>query len=198
MKKEMVKKISAKRPLDTGRRNFIKLTGMGAAAVAMGGLSPAEARARELKIQGAKKIASVCPYCSVGCGISVYTKGSEVVYVEGDPENPLNRGTLCPKGASIHQLRDNPKRVTKPLYRAKGASEWKEVSWDWALEQIAQKVKKTRDSTFETVNDKGVTVNRTKAIAHVGSAALDNEEAYLLQKLMRGLGLVYIEHQARL
>jgi formate dehydrogenase major subunit len=136
-----------------------------------------------------------------------------VVNVEGDPDHPISEGALCPKGASVLQIRDNKARVTKPLYRAPGAKEWKEVEWEWALDEIAKKVKKTRDATFtaksrikvkEKVGDKEVekeieaVVNRTTGIAHVGSAALDNEECYLLQKFLRGLGLVAIEHQARI
>jgi formate dehydrogenase major subunit len=179
------------------RREFFRYTGTGLAASALG-LSPEEAQARELKIAGATKNLTICPYCSVGCGMLVYTAGGEVVYVEGDPDHPINHGTLCPKGASIHQLRGNAKRVTKPLYRAPGAAQWQEVEWDWAVDEIAKRVKKSRDESFETVNAQGQTVNRTQAIASVGSAALDNEEAYLYQKFLRGLGLVYIEHQARL
>ncbi len=181
------------------RRDFLRITGGGLVGSGLGsGLAASDARAASFKLETATKTATICPYCSVGCGISVYSEGGEVVHIEGDPEHPINRGTLCPKGASIHQLRNNPKRITKPLYRPAGASEWKEVSWEWAVGEIAQRVKKARDESFETVNDKGQTVNRTRAIASVGSAALDNEEAYLLQKFMRGLGLVYIEHQARL
>jgi len=181
------------------RRDFFRITGTGLAGSALGaGLATPNEGAAASKLEGATQTATICPYCSVGCGIVVHTRGGEVVHIEGDPDHPINRGTLCPKGASLHQLRGNPKRVTKPLYRAPGATDWKEVSWDWAVEEIAQRVKKARDESFETTNAAGQTVNRTRAIASVGSAALDNEEAYLIQKFMRGLGLVYIEHQARL
>ncbi len=179
------------------RRDFLRYMGATAAATAAG-LTPEEAAAREMKIEGAEKVDTICPYCSVGCGISVYTRAGEVVHIEGDPEHPVNLGTLCPKGASIHQLRDNEKRISKPLYRAPGAAQWKEVSWEWATEEIAKKIKKSRDDGYIKTNAAGQTVNRTEAIASVGSAALDNEEAYLIQKFMRGLGLVYVEHQARL
>ena len=137
-----------------------------------------------------------------------------MVNTEGDLEHPINEGTLCPKGASIMQLVNNDTRVLKPMYRAPGADAWKEVEWEWALDQIAKKVKETRDRTFKLTSkskvtvkqpdgtekevEKDFTVNRTDAIAHVGSAALDNEECYLLQKMMRSFGLVYIEHQARI
>ncbi len=181
------------------RRDFFRITGTGLAGSALGaGLAAPEAEAAAFKLENATKTTTICPYCSVGCGILVHTAGGEVVHVEGDPEHPINRGTLCPKGASIHQLRNAPNRVTAPLYRAPGAVEWKEVSWDWAIDEIAKRVKAARDETFETVNAAGQTVNRTQGIASVGSAALDNEEAYLLQKFLRGLGLVYVEHQARL
>jgi len=140
----------------------------------------------------------ICPYCSVGCSIIVSVKEGKVINTEGDPDSPINEGTLCPKGASIYQMANNPYRVTEPLYRAPGATEWKKVSWDWALDRIAMLFKKTRDKYFIEKNDKGQVVNRVDAIAHVGSAALDNEECYLLSKLLRSWGLVYIEHQARI
>lgn len=179
------------------RREFIRYAGVGLAASAVAETA-GEAEAREQKLAGTTKTVTICPYCSVGCGMSVYAKGGEVVHIEGDPEHPINQGTLCPKGASVTQLRNSASRVTRPLYRAPGAADWKEVSWEWAVSEIAKRVKKTRDETFEAVNKNGQTANRTTALASVGSAALDNEEAYLLQKFMRGLGLVYIEHQARL
>lgn len=196
------------------RRDFFRLSGAGLAASTLGlSLKPIEAKAEELPIKHAKESTSICPYCSVGCGMILHTFNGLVINVEGDPDHPINEGALCPKGSSVIQLRDNDKRVTKPLYRAPGEKEWKEVTWDWALDEIAKKVKKTRDATFqakskikvkEKVGDQEVekeieaVVNRTMGIAHVGSAALDNEECYLLQKMMRGLGLVAIEHQARI
>lgn len=152
----------------------------------------------EVRIKNAKVSTTICPYCSVGCSILVYTKDGKVVNVEGDPESPINEGTLCPKGASLYQMANNPYRATKPLYRAPYAKEWQEVSWEWALDRIARLVKETRDATFVQKNDKGQVVNRCEGIAHVGSAALDNEECYILQKLMRALGLFWIEHQARI
>lgn len=179
------------------RRQFFKYAGVSAAATALT-VRPREAKAWGRKLEGAKKTFSVCPYCAVGCGTVVYSKGDEVLHIEGDPENPINRGALCPKGGSVLQLRANDRRVTKPLYRAPGASSWKEVEWDWAIDEIGKRVKATRDATFVAKNDKGETVNRTNAIASVGSAALDNEECYLYQKFLRGLGVVHIEHQARL
>jgi formate dehydrogenase major subunit len=166
-------------------------------------LDPAKAYAQGLRIKDAKETTTVCPYCSVGCGIVVHTKEGKVVNTEGDSEHPINEGTLCSKGQSLYQIINNPNRLTKPKYRAAGAAEWKEVEWDWALDEIAKRVKATRvkeqtaDGTEHDV-EKDFEVNRTDAIAHVGSAALDNEECYMLQKMLRSWGLVYIEHQARI
>ena len=201
--------------MDVSRRDFLKITG---GSLALGsvssGFSPGEAAAQELRIKNAKQTTTVCPYCSVGCSILIHTIDGKVVNVEGDPDSPINEGSLCPKGASLFQMVNPETRLTKPLYRAPGALEWKEVEWGWALDQIARKVKDTRDKTFKsmaksTVKDKkpdgtevdvekDFVVNRTEGIAHVGSAAMDNEECYLMQKLVRSWGLVYIEHQARI
>ena len=213
--------------MEITRRDFLKVSGA-AGTVLMGGLgfdlSPAEAYARELRIKEAKETTSVCCYCSVGCGILVHTKGGKVINSEGDPEHPISEGTLCSKGGTIYQVVNNENRLQKPRYRAPGSAEWKDVEWDWALDRIARRIKDTRDRTFrattttkirevkvadtpdesglftETVTDveKQFMVNRTDGIAHVGSAALDNEECYLIQKLVRSWGLVYVEHQARL
>lgn len=203
--------------MSLSRRDFLKLTGGTAVAGAIGAsLSPEEALAKEqeLKIKGATVTNSICPYCSVGCGIIVHTKDGKVINTEGDPEHPTNEGTLCSKGASLYQVINNPLRLTKPKYRAPGATEWKDVEWDWALDEISKRIKDTRDRTFkinskskikekqpdgtEKEVEKEFVVNRTDSIAHVGSAALDNEECYMLQKLLRSWGLVYIEHQARI
>jgi formate dehydrogenase major subunit len=200
--------------MGVSRRDFLKISGSSLLLGPLAAPAPADAQERANKIAGAKETRTICPYCSVGCGIIVHTKDGKVVNTEGDPEHPINEGTLCPKGASIMQLVNNETRVLKPLYRAPGADAWKEVEWDWALDQIARKVKDTRDKSFKLTSkskvkekqpdgtdkevEKDFTVNRTDAIAHVGSAALDNEECYLLQKMMRSFGLVYIEHQARI
>jgi len=182
------------------RRDFLKLTGATAVAGTAVAASPgaAEANERENRLKGATETKTICPYCAVGCGMLAYSKNGKVIHVEGDPEHPINQGTLCSKGASLNQLANNATRELKPKYRAAGASEWKEVEWDWTFKEIAKRVKKTRDETFVTKNAKGQVVNRCDGIAHVGSAALDNEECYILQKWMRSLGLVYIEHQARI
>jgi formate dehydrogenase major subunit len=201
--------------MTVSRRDFLKLTGGTLALSTVGvALSPEEAAAQELRIKGAKQTTTVCPYCSVGCSILIHTKDGKVINVEGDPDGPINEGTLCPKGASLFQMVNNETRLRKPQYRAPGATDWKEVEWDWALNQIARKVKDSRDKSFKTTSknkvketrpdgtevmvEKDFTVNRTDGIAHIGSAAMDNEECYIMQKLVRSWGLTYIEHQARI
>jgi formate dehydrogenase major subunit len=186
--------------MDISRRGFLKLSGgaVAAGAVGSGIVAPDEAQAKELPIRDAKKTTTICPYCAVGCGIVVHTKDGKVVNTEGDPDHPINEGTLCSKGAALYQVVNTPARLTKPRYRAPGSNEWKEVEWDWALDEIAKKIKESRDETFVVKNRKGQVVNRCDGLASVGSAALDNEECYIFQKWLRSLGLVYIEHQARI
>lgn len=151
-------------------------------------------------LAAARKTTSICPYCAVGCGLLVYTDraSGQIIHIEGDPEHPINQGSLCAKGSGLYQMAVNPARMTKVLHRAPYSDKWEEKSWDWALERIAVLVQRTRDNAFETLNAQGQVVNRTLAMAHLGSAALDNEECWLLQAMMRSLGLVYIEHQARI
>jgi formate dehydrogenase major subunit len=183
------------------RRSFLKISGATLAASGIGiSLKPVAAYAKPLKIKYAKETTTICPYCSVGCSIIVSTTNyGKVLNTEGDPESPINGGALCSKGSALYQMSaNNDNRLTKPLYRAPYAGEWKEVSWEWALDKIAGNVKKSRDASFRLTNDKGQAVNRTEGIASVGSAAIDNEECFLYQKFLRGLGLVYIEHQARI
>lgn len=146
---------------------------------------------------------TICPYCGCGCGLLVTVNGGEVVNIEGDPDHPVNRGALCSKGSSLYQLNrvngaTNPHRLVKPRYRAAGSSEWQEVEWDDAISAIAAKVKATRDAHWTGTDGSGRVVNRTDAIACLGGAALDSEECYLLSKAMRAMGLVYLEHQARI
>jgi formate dehydrogenase major subunit len=185
------------------RRDFLKITGASAAGAAILGLGldvkPFESHAQDLTLRFGKETTSICCYCGVGCGIICSTgKDGKITNIEGDPDHPINEGALCAKGAGLSQLVNNDHRLTAPLYRAPYSTQWKQVSWDWAVETIAKKIKETRDQGFEIKNAKGQVVNRTTAIAHVGSAALDNEECWLIQALMRSLGLVYIEHQARI
>ncbi len=179
------------------RRQFLK--GLTTGTVAIGALSQSGCAPAipALKTAGATATTTVCPFCGVGCGQVVSTRSGNVINIEGDPGHPISEGTLCSKGAAAIQVVNNPRRLQKVLYRAPRGAAWEEKTWDWALERIAARVKETRDKTFQTSVDRRV-VNRTEAIACLGGSALDNEEAYLLVKLMRALGLVYVEHQARL
>jgi len=184
------------------RRQFLKLMGASTAMFALwefNFLAEVEAVVPSLRIQYAVATPGICPYCSVGCGITVHTDpvALNVINIEGDADHPINRGSLCSKGSSLFQLVGNTQRVTTPLYRAPGTNTWQVKTWDWTLDQIATKVYNTRNTYFETALD-GITVNRLDAIACLGGAALDNEEDYLLSKMMRGLGVNYLEHQARL
>ena len=185
--------------MDVSRRGFLKISGTALMASGLGiSLKPVAAHAQPLKIKYAKETTTICPYCAVGCGIIVSTRNGKVINTEGDPDHPVNKGSLCSKGGSIYQLSVNKNRMDKVLYRAPYATEWKEVSWEWAIDRIAHNVKESRDKSFEKRNKKGQVVNRTMGIASVGSAAMDNEECFIYQKFLRGLGLVYIEHQARI
>jgi formate dehydrogenase major subunit len=191
------------------RREFLAISGVVGAGLTMSSLGvdlgPARAYADELKkidkVKTAKQTTTICPYCAVGCGIIVSSDvaANKVINTEGDPDHPINEGALCAKGASLFQTTaNNLNRLQKVLYRAPNSDKWEEKTWDWALSRIADKVKATRDAAFMEKNAKGEVVNRVEAIAHVGSAALDNEELWPLQAMMRALGLVYIEHQARI
>jgi formate dehydrogenase major subunit len=143
--------------------------------------------------------ATICPYCSCGCGLLIATgPDGHIINSEGDPDNINNRGALDPKSISVRTLSQSDRRLRKPLYRAPNSGEFEEVEWDWAIDQIAQRIKDTRDASFERTNADGVTVNRTQEIAFMGGAANNDEECYLAIKLARALGLVYIEHQARI
>lgn len=225
------------------RRDFLKISGATAATFAIADLgfdvSNAVASIGECRIKNVKGIPTICPYCGCGCGLVAYSvqdpstkKFVELLSIEGDPDNPINQGAACPKGAAIFQLRQtgpdyvkdiNPKRVLKPRYRAAGSDKWVEKDWDWVLDEIVKRIKTTRDAHFtptqeievpvmdaatgkpvlgpdgkEVKEKKTITVNRTEAIASLGGAGLDNEEAYLQSKFMRSLGLAFIEHQARI
>jgi formate dehydrogenase major subunit len=188
------------------RRDFLKLTTVGGVAAAVFGfdLQPAYAQLRALKIARASETRSTCPYCSVSCGVIIYTIGDgaknvtpQVVHVEGDPDHPINRGTLCPKGASLQQDILNERRIIKPQVRRPGSDHWEDISWENALSEIAQKVKKTRDDNFIEKDASGKTVNRCESIAWTGGCTDTNEFNYLVVKTMRALGVVHLENQAR-
>ena len=181
------------------RRQLFKLGGAASIASVPGASLPSSASdTLRPSLRWAEETATICPYCAVGCGMIVKTVDGKVVHVEGDPDHPINQGTLCSKGISLAQLVNSDRRITKPMYRAPGSSEWKNVEWDWALDRIAGLVKKTRDAGWIERDAGNRVVCRTESIASVGSAALDNEECSLLVKALRGMGLVYIEHQARI
>ena len=186
------------------RRSFFR--GSVAAATAFGfDLEPAQAAARELKIARTTQTHSVCPYCAVGCSVVIHTLGDKaknvkpaVVYIEGDPDSPINRGTLCSKGASLKEFVNSDRRLLKPLYRAPGASDWKAISWDEALEKMARRIKDSRDAGYEAKDSQGRTVNRYSNTALIGGCTDTNEVNFLLSKFRYGLGLLPYENQARL
>jgi len=187
------------------RRSFLQLAAVTVVSSAFTGLGfEVEAQAADriamLQPKWSKQTTSICCFCAVGCGLIVNTdlKTKRAVNVEGDPDHPINEGANCAKGASIWQVAENSERPPRPMYRAAYSSEWKEVSWDWALTEIAKRVKKTRDASFTEKNAKGQIVNRCNGLASAGSAAIDNEECWTFQAMLRALGLVYIEHQARI
>jgi formate dehydrogenase major subunit len=191
--------------MEVSRRDFLKISAATASGTAVGGLAglgvslaPTIARAQELRIKNAKATPSVCPYCSVGCATLVHTIDGAIVNIEGDPRSPNNEGTLCPKGAATFQLHVNPNRPTKVLHRAPGAADWEEWDLDRAMARVAELVKKTRDETFIERLPDGKLVNMTPAIFSLGGATLDIEWNHIQQKLMRGLGVVAIENQARI
>ena len=193
--------------MPTTRRDFLKISAIGGTAAAVLGfdLKPAYAQLRALKIARASETRSLCPYCAVGCGVIIYTLGDgaknvtpQVVHVEGDPDHPTNRGTLCPKGSSLEQDIINDRRLLKPRVRRPGATEWEDISWDDAITEIAQKVKKTRDETFVEKDADGHTVNRCEGIAFTGGCTDTNEFNFLVVKTMRSLGVCYLENQARI
>ena len=188
------------------RRDFLKAGTIGGLAATVFGfdLAPAYAQLRALKIARATETRSTCPYCSVSCGVLIYTLGDkaknvtpQVVHVEGDADHPINRGTLCPKGASLQQDILNPRRLTRPQVRRPGSDHWEDISWDTALDEIGRWVKKTRDASFVEKDDQGRTVNRCEGIAWTGGCTDTNEFNYLVVKTMRSLGVCYLENQAR-
>jgi len=191
--------------VEVTRRVFLKGSGGLIVASAFGfDLRRAQAQARELKIARTTETRSTCPYCSVSCGVIIHTLGdkaknvtAQVIHVEGDPDHPINRGTLCPKGSSLYHDILNDRRLLKPQVRRPGSDHWEDIPWDQAYEEIARHIKKTRDETFITMDAQGHTVNRCESIAWNGGCTDTNEFNYLVVKTMRSLGLTYLENQAR-
>ena len=196
--------------MNVNRRGFIKLTAAGLAASGMGALGfghVGEALAssvRAFKLAAAKETRNTCTYCSVACGILIYSMGdraknahSNIIHIEGDPDHPVNRGTLCPKGSALLDIVHAPTRLTAPRYRAAGAGEFKEVSWDFALDRIARLMKDDRDKNFIAKNKEGVTVNRWTSVGMLAASASSSETAFLTWKVARSLGMVVFDNQAR-
>src|SRR5437867_2913626 len=188
------------------RRTFLQSSIAGGAALSAFGydVTPVLAQAKTLKISRTSETRSTCPYCSVSCGVIIHTLGDreknaipQVVHVEGDPDHPINRGTLCPKGASLQQDIVNERRLLKPQVRRPRGDRWEDISWDTAVDEIARWVKKTRDATFTEKDPSGRTVNRCESIAWAGGCTDTNELNYLVVKTMRSLGVVFLENQAR-
>jgi len=182
------------------RRDFLKLSGVTTAGAFFGGISfLSGCNKASDKLSGAKESTTVCPYCGVGCGLIVSAKNGKIINVEGDPDHPINRGSLCSKGNAIYQIAVNPikKRLDKVQYRKPGGTKWEEISWEKALDMISKRVKDTRDRTF-IEKEGGYVVNRAAGLVGLGGAALDNEECYAWSKFARLMGISYLEHQARI
>jgi formate dehydrogenase major subunit len=193
--------------MEVSRRTFIHTTvatGVGLSAFGFD-VTPLYAQAKTLKIARTSETRSTCPYCSVSCGVIIHTLGDkaknaipQVVHVEGDPDHPINRGTLCPKGASLEQDILNDRRLLKPQVRRPGSDRWEDIDWDHAIDEIGRWVKKTRDASFVEKDSRGRPVNRCEGIAWTGGCTDTNEFNYLVVKTMRSLGVCYLENQARL
>lgn len=186
----------------TNRRDFLKLGGGVGMFLTFG---PGEAAAsvkgyaRTLKTERAKESLSICPYCSMGCSVLVHSRDGRLVNVEGNPDGPINRGALCPKGlASLECGGNSPTRNTKVLYRAPKSAKWEEKSWDWAMKKIARNIKETRDRTFEQRAKDGKVVNRLMGMGFLGGSTNENEEVYVAQKFYRAIGGVWVDNQARI
>lgn len=191
--------------MEISRRDVLRLSIAGGTGTALGGLiasgvnlAPAVAQAQQLRIKDATVTPSVCPFCSVGCATLIHTVNGQIVNIEGDPRSPHNEGTLCPKGAATFQLHINPNRPTQVLHRAPGATDWEVWDLNRAMDRIAELVRKTRDETFIEAIGNGKAVNATTSIFSLGGATLDIEWNHIHQKLMRGLGIIAIENQARI
>ena len=185
------------------RRQFLQGGALAAAGLAAGKSGEAGVDSPEIRTKGARVATTICPFCAVGCGLIVHTRSGKIVNIEGDPEHPINQGSLCSKGSSLFQVADNERRLRKVMYRAPGSDRWEEKSWEWAFERIARGMKETRDRTFRAKelnkkDNREYVVNRTEGMAFLGGAGLDNEECYLWSKFARAMGVANLEHQARL
>ncbi len=195
--------------MNMNRRQFFRVCagGLGGSSLALAGFAPGTALAetRQYKLARATETRSTCPYCSVACGVLLYSSGdksknahSNIIHIEGDPDNPVNRGTLCPKGAGLLDMVHSPNRLKFPEVREPGSSEWKRISWDEAADRIAKHMKADRDANFIETNKDGVTVNRWNTFGFLVSSAASNEPGYLTVKTLRALGVVALDTQARI
>lgn len=195
--------------MNINRRQFFKIcsAGLGGSSIALMGFSPnaALAEVRAFKLARATETRNTCPYCSVSCGVLIYSNGdkskntrAEIIHIEGDPDHPVNRGTLCPKGAGLRDMVQSANRLKWPEVREPGSSEWKRISWMDAFERIAKLMKADRDANFMVQNPDGVTVNRWTSTAFLASSAAPNETGYLTVKMLRALGMTSIDTQARI
>jgi formate dehydrogenase major subunit len=193
--------------MELSRRDFLKASGVGIGGLLIYKPFSSDTATPSSEFRPAPRLhkrigetSTICAYCAGGCGVLVAADKDKLISIEGWADHPINRGGLCTKAQSLFQIRtvdgkDNPRRVTKVLYRAPGAANWEEKTWDWALDEIAKRIKKTRDASFIQKDGAGITVNRTETIGHLGGSALDNEECYLLAKMNNALGIVYKDHQ---
>jgi formate dehydrogenase major subunit len=194
--------------MPVSRRQFLKLTasGIGSTSLVALGFSPERVLAdvRAFKLARTSETRNTCPYCSVGCGVIMYSLGdrsknarSEIIHIEGDPDHPVNRGTLCPKGASLLDFVQSPDRLRFPEYRAPGSDRWERVTWEWAMDRIARLMKDDRDKNFVARNAAGLTVNRWATVGLLAASASANESGYITHKVWRALGGAAIDNQAR-
>jgi formate dehydrogenase major subunit len=187
--------------MEVNRREFLKVSGSGVVGLSLLQLGvdvrPVRAYAQALKIEGAKEVVSVCPFCSVSCHIIAHVRDGKLISTEGDPDYPINQGALCAKGASMLSMTRNEKRLKKPMYRAPGSAKWEEKTWEWTFEQIASRVKKVRDKDLILKDGNGQTVNRLESMFFIGTSHADNEECAIAHQMVRGLGIVHVDHQAR-
>ena len=182
------------------RRSFLKGLSAGVLTLSLMGfdLKDVKAYAKTLKIEGAKEVISVCPFCAVCCQVIAYVRDGKLISTEGDPDYPVNEGSLCAKGAALHSMYTHTHgRVLKPMYRAPYSDKWEEKSWDWTLDQIARRIKDARDADFKQKNKQGQTVNRLESLFWMGTSHASNEECTVINSAVKSLGMVYIDHQAR-
>ena len=184
------------------RRDVLKVAGAGAGAIALGSLGISyfvtESYAKKLKTKGAREVTSICPFCAVSCHFIAHVKGGKVVSTEGDPGYPISQGALCAKGSTMNSMVNSTHRLLKPLYRAPYSDKWEEKSYSWMIDRLARKIKETRDKTFTEKNAEGQVVNRLETMFHMGSSQMSNEEASVVVQAQRAMGIVYMDHQARI